>query len=477
MRQRPNSAPNIARSARLPIQRRATGAAAPANAPARNRGGTALLTTMGWLLVISNAVLLSEFIPDEAQPDGSYGTNVSTRVLKLVLLAVSAMLAMRQWAALRVLLGRLNRFFVIFLVLVPLSTLWSISPGDTVARYVTILSIVFVWIAVCIVSWEPQRFQKLLRPVITAILIGSIIFAMTYPDLAIEHGEGTLKDAWRGLTSQKNSFGQLSSFGFILWIHGWLAKQIKSWQALLFGGCAGACVLFSRSSTSLLASLFVAIFLFLLLRAPASARRSMPYLIAGFATLVLTYAVTILKLVPGLDVLLRPIMSFTGKDMTFSNRSVIWDIIKEHIQLRPILGSGYGGYWIGPVPSSPSYSFIGRMYFYPNESHNGYLEIVNDLGYVGLIVLIGYFVLYLRQALRLLRFDRNQAALYLAIFFQQAIINLSESCWLVVNAGVSFTVMTFATIALARSAVDQRAAQFSPAPAPAPRGRLAPRLR
>ncbi len=184
----------------------------------------------------------------------------------------------------------------------------------------------------------------------------------------------------------------------------------------------------------------------------------MPYLIAAFATLVLTYALAILKLVPGLEILLRPITALTGKDLTFSNRSVIWDIIKEHIQFSPYLGSGYGAYWIGPVPTSPSYTFLGRMYFYPNEAHNGYLEMVNDLGFIGLIVLLGYLILYLRQALRLLRFDRNQAALYLALFFQQAIINLSESCWLIANAGLSFTIMTFATIALARSAVDQRTA-------------------
>jgi O-antigen ligase len=101
------------------------------------------------------------------------------------------------------------------------------------------------------------------------------------------------------------------------------------------------------------------------------------------------------------------------------------------------------------------------MYFYPNEAHNGYLEIVNDLGFIGLMVLMGYLILYLRQSLRLLRFDRYQAALYLAIFFQQAIINLSESLWLSVNAGLSFTVMTFATISLARSALDQRAAGAS----------------
>jgi len=253
---------------------------------------------------------------------------------------------------------------------------------------------------------------------------------------------------------QKNAFGQLASFTFIFWLHAWLAREVGAWKAIVFGGCGAACVFFSRSSTSLLASFFVTGLLLLLLRAPTSFRRAMPYMVGVFATLVLTYALAILNLIPGLGLLLQPVMAITGKDMTFSNRSAIWDIIKEHIQFSPFLGTGYGAYWIGPTPESPSYSFLARLYFYPNEAHNGYLEIVNDLGFVGLIVLLGYLIWYLRQTLRLWRYDRNQASLYLAVFFQQAIINLSESTWLVVNAGLSFTLMAFATFALARSCAD-----------------------
>jgi O-antigen ligase len=156
-------------------------------------------------------------------------------------------------------------------------------------------------------------------------------------------------------------------------------------------------------------------------------------------------------LVPGLSLLLEPIAAITGKDTTFSNRSTIWEIIKEHIQLHPFLGTGYGAYWVGPVPSSPSYTFLGRMFFYPSESHNGYLEIVNDLGFVGMIVLFGYLIVYVRQSLQLMRFDRAQGALFLSLFFEQAIMNLSESTWLVVNSAFLFTIMTLATFALARS--------------------------
>jgi len=454
------SRPGAAARAKSP-GRPAAAAATATTTAAPSRALSALLNVMGWVLVVSMTVPFYVFdrTPNASETIGvSYGANNTARAIKITLLLLSAYLISRNWAACVTLLKQLNRFFVAFLVLVPLSIFWSISQADTIARYVTIMSVVMVWSAACVATWEPLRFQHLMRPVLTFLVLASIVFGMVAPDLAIETGEGTLKDAWRGLCNQKNGFGQMASFTFIFWLHAWLTKQVSLWKVLLFGGAGAACVLLSRSSTSLLATLFVVMFLLLLLKAPVAMRRAMPYLIGCFAAIVMTYAVAILKLVPGLDMLLRPITAFTGKDMTFSNRSAIWDVIKEHINYAPIFGSGYGAYWIGPVPSSPSYAFLSRLWFYPNESHNGYLEIVNDLGFVGLIVLLGYLIWYLRQSLLLWRFDRNQAALYLAVFFQQAIINLSESTWLVVNAGMSFTLMTFATIALARSCAERRSA-------------------
>ena len=96
---------------------------------------------------------------------------------------------------------------------------------------------------------------------------------------------------------------------------------------------------------------------------------------------------------------------------------MIWNIIKEHIALSPVVGSGYGAYWPGPIPSSPSVVFLTRMGdFYPSQSHNGYLEIVNELGFVGLICLLTYLFYWVSQSLKLMKLDRSQGLLFLALF-------------------------------------------------------------
>ncbi len=431
-----------------------------ASAPADTRGA-GLLAVMIWVLIIY-LIVPAAYLSGKTDifADGTLGApNPVARALKLTLLAAGVVIVLWRAGLAWIELRCVNPFFLLFLGLVPASILWSIDPTATANRFVSTMSIVMVAFAFTLMAWNRTRLQDVIRPVITWLIVASFLWGVFYPQYAIETGDGTLKDAWRGLTFQKNQFGMLASIGAVLWLHAGLSRERSWWWAMPMLSLSFACVLLSRSSTSLLATIFCLAFMFLSMGAPSNLRRYMPYIVSAFAVMVVVYALAILKIIPGIGVLLDPIAELAGKDLTFSNRAVIWGIIREHIELAPILGSGYGAYWTGPVPSSPSYVFLQRMYFYPTESHNGYLEIVNDLGFVGLIVLLGYLVFWVRQSLTLLVADRNQAMLFLAIFFQQAITNLSESTWLSINSGFAMAIGTLATFAMARSIVDQRLAR------------------
>lgn len=184
-------------------------------------------------------------------------------------------------------------------------------------------------------------------------------------------------------------------------------------------------------------------------------KRQMPYLVGIFAVAVLVYAMAVLNIVPGLSLILTPIAMITGKDLTFTGRTNIWYTLKLHIHEHPLLGTGYGAYWIGPVPSSPSYVMLKWLYFYPTEGHNGYLDVINDLGYAGLICLLAYFIVYLRQGLELLLLERARGALYLALMFRQFLADMSESHWFSVTS-IDFVIFTLATFSLARELLSRR---------------------
>ena len=74
-----------------------------------------------------------------------------------------------------------------------------------------------------------------------------------------------------------------------------------------------------------------------------------------------------------------------------------------------------------------------------------------------------YLFTYLRQSLRLLPLLPAKSALYLAVFLQEAVINLSESHWFSVMS-VNFLVMTLATVGLARDLFDQSLIQRQSTP-------------
>jgi di/tricarboxylate transporter len=80
---------------------------------------------------------------------------------------------------------------------------------------------------------------------------------------------------------------------------------------------------------------------------------------------------------------------------------------------------------------------------------------LNDLGAVGLILLLGYLALFFRDSIRLYAIDRSQGALFLGLLLQQATINLSEPLWFNVLL-VDFVIMSIATTCLARSLLESR---------------------
>jgi len=309
-----------------------------------------------------------------------------------------------------------------------------------------------------LMGWHARRYQNVVRPVLTVMLLGSIFFGLVFPSLAI-HQETSpeLIGAWRGLANHKNGLGALSCVALIFWFHAWLTREVRFLPALAGGAVAATCLVLSRSSTSLAAAVFVMVFLVVLLRSPHGLRPYVPYLVAMLIATFLIYALAILNLIPGQGTLMAPITAFTGKDMSLTGRAEIWAVLAEHIRYRPFLGTGYAAYWTaGPVAGTESYAFVWRMgSFYPGSAHNGYLEIVNDLGWTGLVCLIAYIIMYARQSLQLLGIDRNQGALYLALLFQQVITNLSETHWFSVLS-VDFVIMTLATMALARGLLEYR---------------------
>jgi len=180
-------------------------AAATPQATAARGSGSLVTAVLVWIMTIYLTVPLHYFVGDmvgATNEDGMGASNPLSRILKIGLLIASGIIV--AWKSRRAILEMraLNRGFLFFIVLVPLSALWSIDSEATLNRFVSLLSMMFVCLAFTSHGWNRTRFQDVVRPVVTALVIASIIWGLLYPRYAIEIGEGTLKNSWRGLTAQ-----------------------------------------------------------------------------------------------------------------------------------------------------------------------------------------------------------------------------------------------------------------------------------
>jgi len=215
--------------------------------------------------------------------------------------------------------------------------------GSNGSRITHMFAILFICLAVTVVGWNPVRLQQITRPVLTVLLIGSLIFGLYAPDLAIT--PPTPPDVtgyWHGLTSQKNQLGSLASIGTLLWIHGWAAA------GRIHSGAGGR--RYSRLPAAALAQLDRA-------HGHRAVRRADIDDVALATVLSATLLAVPDRLVcsrdaclfarrveshPRLGNLLKPIAIITGKDTTFTARTQIWEIIRAHIQFSPFVAQATG---------------------------------------------------------------------------------------------------------------------------------------
>lgn len=416
---------------------------------------------------------VAAFVPEQ---------NFTSKIVIPIVLIGSCVLIMRRHLLWLAELRSLNVFYLIFLVLAVASLSWSIDPAITTRSLFRLTVIFLCCTAFTLYGWRTDRFQGVMRPLLGALLVGSVIFAVVLPHYGVQQfsdfaviGQGriasfrdalgTVKPVLRGLTFGKNQMGQLASFGVVFWFHAWLGKDVRTRWIILCGTCALICLYWAHSSTSIIAAAFSVPMLLLLRHWPRWLRRFMPYVLVMFTLLILLYSLVVLKVIPQLDFLLYPITALTGKDLTFSDRTAIWQIVVDHISHHPLIGTGYAAYWNNDNPASPSQAFKTLLFFYPGESHNGYLEVLNDLGIVGGLCLLGFLFTFLMQSIRIMSFDRHQGALYVTLLFHQFWSSLSESHWFSMGS-VSFTIMTLAVCTSARTLLQRRFEIEATRPAP-----------
>ena len=190
---------------------------------------------------------------------------------------------------------------------------------------------------------------------------------------------------------QKNAFGAISALTLLLWVI--VYKELNIKFSIFFSGVVFSifCLSMAKSSTALtLATLSVVVFLIFFrehIRSPMWLLRVMAFfLILMFIFLLIYFSAE--SEIPGWQDILEPFANLFGKHADLTGRTSIWDYVWMEIDKHWILGIGYGAFWMGP--GSPSQWIIDRLNWVPLQGHNGYIDMLNELGLFGASILFFY---------------------------------------------------------------------------------------
>ncbi len=134
-----------------------------------------------WVLVALMIVPDGFDYSDLTTASGPASGGLVSRLLWFALLSVGLILIFRRAAVAWPLARSMNPFLFVFVALAAISIGWSDSPSVTARRLIRILAIVTDSIAFALIGWHALRFQTVLRPILTAVLLGSIVFGLGWP--------------------------------------------------------------------------------------------------------------------------------------------------------------------------------------------------------------------------------------------------------------------------------------------------------
>lgn len=309
-----------------------------------------------------------------------------------------------------------EKLFTIFLIWCLISTIWSYSPIDTAKRFFRTLTVFAVTLSLLVHTTSTKEILNFIKPVLYLYVFLSIVACITIPG-AKDYQFHT----WRGFEDSKNVLGGVAvvcillSF-FIYKMESGGAKFIAS-IAVLFS----LALLFGSRSMSSIMTFFVIV----LSASLSSSDELFKPLGLGrtFSAIIFLFVIVI-----GLIVffvypeMIAIITEAVGKDPSFTGRTDIWTAMLISISHHPFLGTGYRAFWSVTPPSS----YLNHMYslfiWKPNEAHNGFIDIANEVGIIGLTI---FLVLIIRYFLSMRQLDSPNPWKWLII--APLIVNLQES--------------------------------------------------
>jgi O-antigen ligase len=318
-------------------------------------------------------------------------------------------------------LERIRRLpFSIALVLIwcTLSILWALNP-EVGARRLLLTIIIVLTIFLLTEEAEFERTVNAVRLALILLLIANYVSIVGWPHWSI-HQAATEEDpsivgAWRGILLQKNFAGAACAFTVIFFLFS--AKRISAFLKIATIASA-AYFLFkteSKTSEAMLISAVAVAYIFKIYN---------PYYRMYVAAYAALFAAALL--IAGI-VYWNQIAGQLLNGSAFTGRGQIWTVLLMFVRDHLLLGSGFGSFWDIGEPK-PVAAYTDGWIAHIVSGHNGYLDLLVQIGLPGLVLAIfSTVVVPLFKLLGTFSLDRARGSLILACLWFGVGHNLTES--------------------------------------------------
>ena len=382
----------------------------------------------------------------------------------LFLISGGVLLLTRPMASLQAVL----RFW--YLLILPLfcllSVLWSQFPVLSL-RYSVQLAITIV-IAIAIANRiSAAAFLRCLFGIYGVGILGSLLFGSVRSDIG----------AWIGIFGSKNAFAAVVC-GFALTSIAVMfdRKAPKLMRLVALAGVASAGpLLFKAQSTG--AMIFMIPASAIALAVMLSRRlNNLQKLTMGALLVTLGIAMLIIVLQYS-EILFQNLLDASGKDVTLTGRTELWQFGAQFIREHPLLGVGYRAFWVHEYPPAELlwaiFDIQARSGF---NFHNTYVNNAVEIGFIGLgiqvVILYGTLLKTYVLAFRSPSPETAFLAAFLTLVVCGSFLEVTVFFEFSITSVIVICAFVFATRANAKLSIRQLRGRSSKTP-PMPLGRAA----
>jgi len=318
---------------------------------------------------------------------------------------------------------RKNWPICLFFIYAAMSISWSDFPFVTLKHWIKGIGDVLMVLIVLTEADVPEAIRSMFSRLAFLLLPISVLWIKYYPQLGRQLTLSWTESAV-GVAEQKNSLGELCDILGIVLL--WRLRSVyldredpaRKRRLVVLGTVLGMIVwlLWMCDSLTSICTLSMAITVILLSTRPAFRRKpALVHILMSGLVFLAMYALFFQSsgsLVEGL-----------GRNSTLTGRTEIWQTVTS-VPNHRLIGTGYESFWLGQRLERMWQAFPG---LHLNEAHNGYIEILISLGWIGEILLAIVIITGYRNVIRSWRTSVEMGSLKLALVLPAIVTGFTEA--------------------------------------------------